>query len=223
MNGDRPGKSSKPLLKVLKGDKQIGRLVLSWGGRKPRGRTPSIPHMRTHAHVRARKHTYPNAHTRTCMHKRSHTHVCAHTYVHNRIHTHTHTRISTHIHARTRTHIRMYTAVYTRTHVHNARKHICARKHTRTPTHTHARTRKHAHTCMHVHICAAQTAQGPCIGYIGVNISIMCLSHSSHWGFIISQESHWSLVSTVHTNLVSTYCSFSLGSHNYCKVPKSET
>jgi len=51
MNGDRPGKPHEPPLKAPKVDKQLGRLALSWGGRAPKGKAPSIP---SHAHTHAR-------------------------------------------------------------------------------------------------------------------------------------------------------------------------
>jgi hypothetical protein len=104
------------------GDKQLGRLALSWGGKTPRGRASSIP---SHAHARTRTRT----HTRTCTHTHKNTHTCtythkyithAHTYVHNRIHTHTHTYVHAHTHTRTHT----YAHARTRTRAH-ARAYAC--------------------------------------------------------------------------------------------------
>ena len=57
-NLDRPGKPPKPPLKAPKGDKQLGRLALFWGGRTPRGRASSIS-SHAHARTRTRAHVRP--------------------------------------------------------------------------------------------------------------------------------------------------------------------
>jgi hypothetical protein len=91
--------------KSPKGDKQLVRLALSWGGRTPRGRVPSIP-SHAHAHTRTRAHTRTHMHTRTHTHVRAHTHTRTYTTLYTSTHVHnacTHVCAHTHIRARTRT------------------------------------------------------------------------------------------------------------------------
>ena len=81
MSGDRPGKPPKQPLKALKGDKRLGRLALSWGGRTPRGRVSSI---------------LSNAHARTRTHTHTHLHMYIYTITYTHIHMYKYTIPNTH-------------------------------------------------------------------------------------------------------------------------------
>jgi len=142
MNGDRPGKPPKAFSQASKPpspvqDKQLGRLVLYWGGRTKR-KGAFIPF------TCARTHTYPHAYTNT------HTPIRACTHIRTR--THTHTR--THTYARTSTqcmHACMHTTVHTGTYTTHA--HTYAHAHTHTHKRTHVRARTHTCACTHTYAC----------------------------------------------------------------------
>ena len=91
MNRDRPGTPSKPPLKALKVDKQLGMLALSLEKRHQEEGVfnpftcacTTYAHAHTYAHTHVRTQPYTHARTYTT---RAHTYALAHAYAHTCVH-----------------------------------------------------------------------------------------------------------------------------------------